>query len=113
MKRLLHIVFLVILVIAACTKRGDDYLSPVDVQDAEYAMLIDSVEAVYDGVKYHDFADSLVNPALDFYEKGDRPRDYWMQARCHYLAGSLAFDKNHRSEASWTILRKPMMLVLL
>lgn len=92
--------FLMLLVVAACTQRGNDYLSPADMQDAEYTMLIDSVEAVYDGVKYHDFTDSLVSPALAFYKKSDSPRDYWMQARCHYLAGCLVFDKNHRSEAA-------------
>ena len=100
MKRILSIGFLMLLVVAACIRRGNDYLLPADVQDAEYAMLIDSVEAVFDGVKYHDFSDSLVSPALSFYKKGDRPRDYWMQARCHYLAGNLVFDKNHRSETA-------------
>ena len=100
MKRILSIGFLMLLVVAACNKQGNDYLSPADVQDAEYALLIDSVEAVFDGVKYHDFTDSLVSPALAFYKKGDRPRDYWMQARCHYLAGNLVFDKNHRSETA-------------
>ena len=100
MKRVLFIGLLMLLVVAACTQRGNDYLSPADLQDAEYAMLIDSMEAVFDGVKYHDFTDSLVSPALAFYKKGDSPRDYWMQARCHYLAGCLVFDKNHRSEAA-------------
>ena len=100
MKRILSIGFLMLLVVAACNKQGNDYLSPADVQDAEYALLIDSVEAVFDGVKYHDFTDSLVSPALAFYKKGDRPRDYGMQARCHYLAGNLVFDKNHRSETA-------------
>ena len=99
-KRILSIGFLMLLVVAACTKQGNEYLLPADIQDAEYAMLIDSVEAVFDGVKYHDFSDSLVSPALAFYKKGDRPRDYWMQARCHYLAGSMVFDKNHRSETA-------------
>ena len=100
MKRILSIGFLTLLVVAACTRQGNDFLSPTDVQDAEYALLIDSVEAAFDGVKYHDFSDSLVSPALAFYEKGDRPRDYWMLARCHYLSGSLVFDKNHRSETA-------------
>ena len=81
-----------------CNKRECDFLSPIDSQDAEYTELIDSVEAIYVGNKYYDFTDSLVSPALAFYEKGDRSRDYWMQARCHYLAGGLVFDKNHFSE---------------
>lgn len=98
MKQFVPIGFLILVVVAACTRYESGILSPADEQDAEYASLIDSVEAVYDGNEYYDFTDSLVRPALAFYEKGDRPRDYWMQARCHYLAGGLVFDGNHFSE---------------
>ena len=100
MKRVLSIGFLIFLIVTACNRQGNDYLSPPDVQDYEYTLLIDSVEAVYDGVKYHDFTDSLLSPALAFYEKSHKSRDYWMQARCHYLTGCLVFDKNHRSETA-------------
>ena len=86
------------MVMMGCSKRDCDFLTPVDIQDVEYTELLDSVEAIYVSNKYYDFTDSLVGPALAFYEKGDRPRDYWMQARCHYLAGGLVLDKNHRSE---------------
>lgn len=98
MKRILYIGLLIVVVLMGCNKRECDFLSPIDSQDAEYTELIDSVEAIYVGNKYYDFTDSLVSPALAFYEKGDRSRDYWMQARCHYLAGGLVFDKNHFSE---------------
>ena len=98
MKRLLHIGLLIVVVMMGCNKRECDFLSPIDSQDAEYTKLLDSVDAIYVGNKYYDFTDSLVGPALAFYEKGDRPRDYWMQACCHYLAGGLVFDKNHFSE---------------
>ena len=98
MKRFVSIWFLFLVMVVSCTHRGNDFLLPADNQDAEYAMLIDSVEAVFDGSKYHDFTDSLVSPALAFYEKGDTPRYLWMQAHCHYLTGCLIFDKNRRSE---------------
>ena len=98
MKRILYIGLLIVVVMMGCNKRECDFVSPIDSQDAEYTELIDSVEAIYVGNKYYDFTDSLVSPALAFYEKGDRSRDYWMQARCHYLAGGLVFDKNHFSE---------------
>ena len=98
MKWFVSIWFLFLVMVASCTHRENNFLLPADNQDAEYAMLIDSMEAVFDGAKYHDFTDSLVNPALAFYEKGDTPRYLWMQARCHYLTGCLIFDKNHRSE---------------
>ena len=98
MKRILSIGLLILLVLAACTRRENNYLSPADEQDAAYTLLLDSVENILDGNKYYDFTDTIVSPALAFYEKGARPRDYWMQARCHYLAGGLAFDKNCYSE---------------
>ena len=98
MKRILHIGLLIVVVLMGCNKRECDFLSPIDSQDAEYTELIDSVEAIYVGNKYYDFTDSLVSPALAFYEKGDRSRDYWMQARCHYLIGALQFGENHVSE---------------
>lgn len=98
MKRILSIGLLVFLAVMACNRSENSFLVPSDDQDTEYALLIDSVENVYDGVKYHDFADSMVMPALDFYKKGVGPRQYWMQARCQYLEGCLAFDDNHRSE---------------
>ena len=97
MKRLFYIGF-VLLGFLACTRQQTDFLSPTDIKDAGYSLLIDSVEAVFDGSKYHDFTDSVVSPALAFYEKGHRPRDYWMQARCHYLTGCLLFDNNKLSE---------------
>ena len=98
MKWFVSIWFLILVMMASCTHREDDFLLPVDNQDAEYALLIDSVEAVYDCSKYYDFTDSLVSPALAFYEEGDKLRNYWMQARCHYLVGGLVFDNNHFSE---------------
>ncbi len=98
MKRFISIGFLFLFLMAACTHRGGGFLLPADQQDAEYALLIDSVETIFDDFKYHDFTDSLVSPALAFYEKGDTPRCLWMQARCHYLTGCIVFDKNHRSE---------------
>lgn len=98
MKRILSIGLLILLVLAACTRRENNYLSPADEQDAAYTWLMDSVENILDGNKYYDFTDTIVIPALAFYEKGARPRDYWMQTRCHYLAGGLAFDKNYYSE---------------
>ncbi len=98
MKRLFYIGFVLLGFLAACIRQQTDFLSPNDVKDAEYALLIDSVEATFDGSKYRDFTDSLVSPALGFYIKSDTPRDYWMQARCHYLTGCLLFDKNKLSE---------------
>ena len=98
MKWFVSIWFLFLVMVASCTHRENNFLLPADNQDAEYAMLIDSMEAVFDGAKYHDFTDSLVSPALAFYEKGDTPRCLWMQAHCHYLTGCLVFDKNRRSE---------------
>ena len=100
MKRLFYIGLVLLGFLAACTQT--DFLSPTDVKDAEYALLIDSVEAVFDGSKYHDFTDSVVSPAMDFYSKSDTPRDYWMQARCHYLTGCLLFDNNKLSENATT-----------
>ena len=96
--RFTSIGFLMLVLVAACTHRGNGFLLPADSQDAKYAMLIDSMETVFDGAKYHDFTDSLVSPALAFYEKGDTPRCLWMQAHCHYLTGCLVFEKSHRSE---------------
>ena len=98
MKRILLIGILIFLSVAACTRQENSFLSPADKQDEEYAWLIDSVEAVFDDSKYYDFTDSLVSPALAFYEKGNTPRCLWMQARCHYLTGCLLFDKNKLSE---------------
>ena len=95
----------------SCTHRGNEFLLPADNQDAEYAMLIDSMEAVFDGAKYHDFTDSLVNPALAFYEKGDTPRYLWMQAHCHYLTGCLVFDKNRRSENATAHFMKALKIL--
>lgn len=98
MKRFVSIGVLIFVTVASCTHQGNNFLLPADNQDAEYAMLIDSMEAVFDDFKYHDFTDSIVSPALAFYEKGDTPRCLWMQTRCHYLTGGLFFDQNHRSE---------------
>ena len=99
--RFIAVVLVFVALLSACGKREESFLLlSGSREDAEFSVLVDSVENVYDGVKYHDFTDSLVSPALAFYKKGDRPRDYWMQARCHYLAGNLVFDKNHRSETA-------------
>ena len=97
--RFIAAVLVFVALLSACGKREESFLSlSGSREDAEFSVLVDSVENVYDGVKYHDFTDSLVSPALAFYEKGDTPRYLWMQARCQYLTGCLIFDKNHRSE---------------
>jgi hypothetical protein len=51
MKRFLSIGFLMLVLVAACTHRENGFLLPADSQDAEYAMLIDSVETVFDGAE--------------------------------------------------------------
>ena len=102
MKRILSIGLLAFLVVAACTRHGNDYLLPADVQDSEYTMLIDSMESVLDSFKYHDFSDSLLQPALAYYQKSERPRDYWMQARCHYLLGCIGYGKKPVSQEATT-----------
>jgi hypothetical protein len=40
-----------LVLVAACTHQGNDFLLPADSQDAEYAMLIDSVETMFDGAE--------------------------------------------------------------
>lgn len=102
MKRIAAIGLLIFVAVAACTRHQTDFLSPADVQDAEYALLIDSVEDMLDSFKYHDFTDSVVSPALAFYSMGNAPRDYWMQARCHYLTGLLSFEKKTVSQEAAT-----------
>jgi len=111
LKRFVSIGFLILVMVASCTHQENDFLLPTDDQDAEYALLIDSVEAVYDCSKYYDFTDSLVSPALAFYEKGDTPRCLWMQARCHYLNGCIVFDKNHRSEKATTHIMEALSIL--
>ena len=111
MKRILLIGILIFLSVVACTPQENSFLSPADKQDEEYAWLIDSVEAVFDDSKYYDFTDSLVSPALAFYEKGNTPRCLWMQARCHYLTGSLVFDKNHRSEDATAHIKEALSIL--
>lgn len=98
MKWFVPIWFLILVMVAACTRHENSFLSPADEQDAAYTLLMDSVEHVLDGNEYYDFTDSILRPALAFYTKGDTPRHYWMQARCQYLTGCLVFDNNHISE---------------
>jgi DNA-binding CsgD family transcriptional regulator/tetratricopeptide (TPR) repeat protein len=102
MKRIVAIGLLIFVAVAACTRQQTDFLSPTDVQDAEYALLIDSVEDMLDSFKYHDFTDSVVSSALAFYNMGNTSRDYWMQARCHYLTGCLSFEKKTVSQEAAT-----------
>lgn len=64
MERFVFIGVLIFVTVASCTHQGNNFLLPADNQDAEYAMLIDSMEAVFDDFKYHDFTDSIVSPAL-------------------------------------------------
>lgn len=97
-KCIFSIGFLILFSVAACTRGKDSFLSPADEQDAEYTLLMDSVENVLDGNKYNDFTDSLVRSASAFYTQGHTPRHYWMQVRCHYLTGCLILDNNHFSE---------------
>ena len=84
---------------ASCSHNADflipDANSP---QDLSYSKTLDSIDSIVEGFYYHDFNDSIILPALEFYKENDSRRNLWMQARCHYLIGVLQFGENHVSE---------------
>ncbi|MBO7074538.1 MAG: hypothetical protein J6W12_06490 [Bacteroidales bacterium] len=67
-------------------------------QDLAYAKTLDSIDSLITGFYYYDFNDSIILPAFGFYKKNNSRRNFWMQARCHYLIGALQFGENHVSE---------------
>ena len=101
MKKLNFILFFLFLALVF-TRRGnhDNIFHPDEnnCDDIAFSRLVDSVDKVVSGAYYYDFNDSIVLPALDFYENGDDLRHLWMQAQCQYLIGAILFDKNHVSE---------------
>ena len=88
-----------------CSKRDCDFLTPVDSQDREYAALMDSVETAVCDAKSVFFSDTLLMPVLAFYEEDVSCRHLWMQARCHYLLGSLLYGQDKQEQATAQFLQ--------
>ena len=93
------------MVMMGCSKRDCDFLSPVDSQDVEYAALMDSVEVAVCDAKSVRFSDTMLMPVLAFYEEDVSCRHLWMQARCHYLLGSLLYGQDKLEQATAQFLQ--------
>lgn len=93
------------MVMMGCSKRDCDFLTPVDSQDREYAALMDSVETAVCDAKSVFFSDTLLMPVLAFYEEDVSCRHLWMQARCHYLLGSLLYGQDKQEQATAQFLQ--------
>lgn len=87
-----------LLLLPCCMRQKTEITEPTSSEDAEYTHFIDSIDSIIDGFYYYDFNDSIILPALEFYQENDSRRNLWMQARCHYLIGALQFGENHVSE---------------
>ena len=93
------------MVLIGCSKRDCDFLTPFDSQDAEYAARMDSVENTICDAKSVRFSDTLLMPILAFYEDDVSCRLLWMQARCHYLLGSLLYGQDKQEQATAQFLQ--------
>ena len=109
-KACISLAFVAISLVLSCSRPSFESATE-NPEDVEYMRLMDSVESVLDRSCYYDFSDSLLKPALAYYEQNDGPHDLWMQARCHYLAGCLIFDKNRRSEEATTHFIEALQLL--
>ena len=67
-------------------------------EDVEYSRLVDSVDKLLWGFNYFDFNDSILYPALEYYNNDDNMRHLWMRARCNFLIGGLKFNDNVNSD---------------
>ena len=112
MKCFLFIGLPLIVMLVGCTKH-DNVFAPLSDshKDVEYTILLDSMEAALDAPEYHNFNDTLIQPALTYYSEGHTLRHLWMQARCHYLIGNLIFDKNYHSEEAVTHFLETLALL--
>ena len=72
MKRNLSIGLLILVVLIACTKRDCDFLSPINSQDEGYTTLLDSVETIICDAKGILVSDTILMPALAFYDESPR-----------------------------------------
>lgn len=97
LKYLLHIT-LALCALLSCTQHKTVITAPASPEDAEYTRFLDSIDSIIEGFYYYDFNDSIILPALEFYQENDSRRNLCMQARCHYLIGALQFGENHVSE---------------
>lgn len=114
MKKLDFIVFFLYLTLVFTRCGNHDNLFRPDennCEDIAFSRLLDSVDNVVNGCYYYDFNDSIIIPALDFYENGDNLRHLWMQAQCNYLIGAILFDKNHVSENATKHLLEALQLL--
>lgn len=93
------------MVLIGCSKRDCDFLTPFDSQDVEYAARMDSVENTICDAKSVRFSDTLLMPILAFYEDDVSCRHLWMQARCHYLLGSLLYGQDKQEQATAQFLQ--------
>lgn len=105
MKRNLSIGLLILVVLIACTKRDCDFLSPINSQDEGYTTLLDSVETIICDAKGILVSDTILMPALAFYDEDSTCRHLWMQARCHYLLGSLLYGQDKMEQATTQLLQ--------
>ncbi len=105
MKRILYIGLLIVVVMMGCNKRECDFLSPIDSQDAEYTALLDSVESAVSDAKCGHFSDTIIRPAMAFYEEGNSCRHLWMQARCHYILGNLLYGQDKLEQATEQLIQ--------
>ena len=105
MKRNLSIGLLILVVLIAWTKRDCDFLSPINSQDEEYTALLDSVETIICDAKGTRVSDTVLIPAMAFYDEDSTCRHLWMQARCHYLLGSLLYGQDKMEQATAQLLQ--------
>ena len=83
-----------------CCDRSDKIFMPDknNHEDVEYSRLVDSVDKLLWGFNYFDFNDSILYPALEYYNNDDNMRHLWMRARCNFLIGMLKFNDNVNSD---------------
>ena len=99
MKILRYILFLLFLLMVACTQRDDAFVPvPDNAEDVAYSRLLDSVEYALDYTVYNDFDVATIQPVMDHYQSDSTQFGLWMQARCHHLLGRLGFFSNYYSE---------------
>ena len=105
MKRILHTWLLIVLVMAGCAKQECGFLTPINSEDEEYALFLDSLEVLISDYNCYHIEDSVLMPVMAFYEEDSTRRHLWMQARCNYLSGCLLYDQNRMEQSAACIVK--------
>ena len=110
MKRILHTWLLIVLVMAGCAKQECGFLTPINSEDEEYALFLDSLEVLISDYNCYNIEDSVLMPILSFYEEDSTQRHLWMQARCNFLSGCMLYDQNQMEQSAACIVKTLSLL---